>query len=324
MEQRSKIYVAGQRTLIGAAILRQLRRQGYRALVGAPDDEPDLTDMAQVNAFFARTAPDYVFLAAGRSGGIEANRRRPAELIRENLLVQCYVIHAAYRHGAKKLLSLASSCSYPRHCQQPMRVEALMTGPLEPTNEPYAVAKLAGITLCRAYRQQYGANFISAIPADAFGPCDDLSPEEAHVIPALMRRMHEAKLEGVDEVEIWGTGNPRREFIFADDLADACIFVMRQYDKGEPINLGSGQVLSIGEAAELIREAVGYPGRLRFNPGRPDGMPAKALDSSELWQLGWRPSTSIRDALAATYEWLSRAARSWAAPVRSFYPERVA
>jgi GDP-L-fucose synthase len=300
MEKQAKVYVAGGETLIGAAILRQLERQGYVNIVGRPGEEPDLTDATKVDAFFARTAPDYVFLAAGRSGGIGANQKYPAELMLDNLLVECHVIHSAYRHGVKKLLYLASSCCYPKHCPQPMSVESLLTGPLEPTNEAYAVAKIAGIKLCQAYRQQYGVNFIVGIPANVFGPGDDFSLEDSHVIAALIRKMHEAKVLGAESVEIWGTGTPRREFIFADDLADACIFAMREYNDAEPINLGGGTDLSIAELAELVKEVVGYRGKLRFDTSKPDGMPLKALDSNRLMAMGWRPATPFRIALTET------------------------
>lgn len=303
MGKNDRIYVAGGRTLIGAAILRELERQGYSNIVGRPGEEPDLTDAALVEDFFARTTPDYVFLAAGKSGGIAANQKYPAELMLDNLLVECHVIHSAYRYGVKKLLYLASSCSYPKQCPQPMRVESLLTGPPEPTNEAYAVAKIAGIKLCQAYRQQYGANFIVGIPANTFGPGDDFSTEDSHVIPALIRKMHEAKERCLESVDIWGTGTPRREFIFADDLADACIFVMRKYDNAQPINLGGGSDLSIKELATLIKEVVGYPGELRFDTSKPDGTPLKALDSSKLKEMGWRSKTPFRSALSATYDW---------------------
>jgi len=307
LDKQSRIYVAGAEALIGAALVRQLDRQGYRNLVGQPGDAPDLADGAQVDAFFARTKPEFVFFAAGKSGGIRANQKYPADLMIDNLLAACHVIQAAHRHGVKKLLYLASSCSYPKHCPQPMRVESLLTGPLEPTNEAYAVAKLAGLKLCQAYRQQHGANFICGIPADAFGPGDDFSPEDSHVVPALIRRMHEAKLAHAASVEIWGTGSPRREFIFADDLADACLFAMRHYDGPEPLNLGGGSNLSIKELAETIQAVVGFAGELRFDTSKPDGMPLKGLDSSRLLALGWRPQTPFRDALEATYQWFLRA-----------------
>ena len=289
--------------LIGAAILRELDRQGYTNIVSRSVEEPDLTDATQVDTFFARTSPKYVFLVAGRSGGIGANQKYPAELMLDNLLVECHVIHTAYRHGVKKLLYLASSCSYPKHCPQPMRVESLMTGPLEPTNEAYAVAKIAGIKLCQAYRQQYRANFISGIPANVFGPGDDFSLEDSHVIAALIRKMHEAKVLGAESIEIWGTGSPRREFIFADDLADACIFVMREYDGTQPINLGCGSDISIADLAKAVKEVTGFQGQICFDTSKPDGMPVKLLDSSKLKALGWRPKVPFRSALEATYGW---------------------
>ena len=307
MERRATILVAGAETLIGAAIVRELDRQGYVNVVAGPGREPDLTDAARTDDFFSRNAPDYVFMAAGKSGGIGANQEHPAELMRDNLLATCHVIHSAWRHGVKKLLYLASSCSYPRACPQPMRVESLLAGPLEPTNDAYATAKLAGIKLCQAYRRQYGANFICGIPANAFGPGDDFDPENSHVIPSLIRKMHEAMTSGVDSVEIWGTGAPRREFVFADDLAPACVLVMQEYDGAAPINLGGGTDISIRELAEAVRQVVGYEGELRFNADKPDGMPLKALDSSVLHAMGWRPRTLFLDALQATYSgFLSR------------------
>ncbi len=312
MEKRSKIYVAGGQTLIGAAILRELARQGYTYIVGQPGEEPDLTDATHVEAFFAKTQPEYVFVTAGKSGGIRANQKYPAELMLDNLLVECHLIHNAYRYGVKKLLYLASSCAYPRLCPQPMRIESLLTGPLEPTNEAYAVAKLAGIKLCQAYRQQYGVTFISGIPANAFGPGDNFSGEDSHVIAALIRKMHEAKIAGAPSVEIWGSGKPRREFIFADDLAEACLFVMQTYNQVAPLNLGGGADLSIGELAVLIQGVVGYAGQLRYDTRKPDGMPRKALDSSALAQMGWTPRTPLRLALAATYGWFLQ---TYATPV---------
>lgn len=303
MEKQAKIYVAGGQTLIGAALLRELERQGYTNIVGRAREEPDLTDATQVDDFFARAVPDYVFLAAGKSGGIATNKKYPAELILDNLLVECHVIDSAYRYRVRKLLYLASSCSYPKHCPQPMRVESLLTGPLEPSNEAYAVAKIAGIKLCQAYRQQYKANFIVGIPGNAFGPGDDFSLEKSHVIPALIRKMHEAKVRNLESVEIWGTGIPRREFIFADDLADACTFIMQEYNESKPINLGSGTDYSIREVAEQVKEVVEYPGELHFDTSKPDGMPLKLLDSSVLNKTGWQPKTSFQRALSVTYEW---------------------
>ena len=303
MEKQSRIFVAGGDTLIGAAILRELDRQGYAEIVGSPGREPDLADAAQVEAFFARQSPQYVFVAAGKSGGIAANQKYPAELMLDNLLLGCHLIHAAYRHGVKKLLFLASSCSYPRQSPQPMREEYLLTGPLEPTNEAYAVAKIAGVKLCQAYRQQYGADFVTGIPANAFGPGDDFSPENSHVIAALMRRMHEAKEAGSEVVEIWGTGSPRREFIYADNLAEACLAAMDRYDGPQPINLGGGTDLSIKELAHLVQEVTGFQGQISFDATKPDGMPVKLLDSNKLLALGWQPRVSFPDALHATYGW---------------------
>jgi GDP-L-fucose synthase len=302
LDKEARIYVAGGSTLIGAALLSQLTDDGSGSVIGGVG-EPDLTDACAVDEYFAAHAPEYVFLAAGRSGGIAANQRYPAELIRDNLLVECNVIHSAYRHGVRKLVYLASSCSYPRLAPQPILEAALLTGPLEPTNEAYAVAKIAGIKLCQAYRQQYGVHFVAAIPANAFGPGDDFSLEESHVIAALIRKMHEAKTRGRAEVEVWGSGTPRREFIFVRDLADACLWVMNRYDGIEPINLGAGVDVSIRELAEAVRETVGYTGRLRFDASKPDGMPRKALDSSKLYGLGWRPQAGFQDALAETYAW---------------------
>jgi GDP-L-fucose synthase len=299
----SRIYVAGGDTLVGAAILDRLRGAGCANLVGVPPDEPDLTVAEQVEDFFAETRPKYVFFAAGPSGGIALNCRRPAELMLDNLLAAAHVIHAAHTHGVRKLLYLASSCSYPRETAQPLAVESLLAGPPEPTSAAYAAAKLAGWQLCAAYRQQYGSRFITGIPANAFGPGDDFSAEGGHVIAALMRRAHEARCEGRPELTVWGTGAPRREFIFAPELADACLFVMLHHDGPEPINLGSGHSLSIAEVARAVCEVVGYRGRLVFDTTRPDGAPLKMLDSGPLRRLGWRPSADFATALAETYEW---------------------
>lgn len=303
MDKQAKIYVAGTRTLLGLAIRGDLERQGYTNVIDESGKEPELVDAGQVDDFFARTVPEYVFLAAGKSGGISANQKYPAELIRDNLLVECHVIHSAYRYGVKKLLYLASSCCYPKHCPQPMRVESLMTGPLEPTNEAYAISKIAGIQLCEAYRKQYGVKFLSAITADVFGPGDNFNLEDSHVVAALIRKMHEAKANQNQFVEIWGTGNPRREFVFADDLADACIFVMREYDGPDPINLGGGSDLSIRDLAFLIKEIIGYCGELRFDISKPDGMPVKILDSKKINEMGWKPKTPLRSALSTTFDW---------------------
>lgn len=303
MDKQAKIYVAGAQTLIGSAIARQLQQQGYDNILPQAAPEPELTDAVEVDRFFAEHQPEYVFLAAGKSGGIQANQKYPATLMLDNLLGSTHVIQSAYQYGVKKLLYLASSCSYPKHAPQPMQVESLMTGTLEPTNEAYAVAKLSGLKLCQAYRQQYDANFIGVIPANGFGIGDDFSLENSHVIPALIRKLHEGKINKLDSVEIWGTGSPRREFIFADDLADACLFVMNHYDQPEPLNLGGGADLSIKDLALLIQEVVGYGGELTFNTSKPDGMPLKALDSTPLLSMGWRPKNDLRNAVSLTYNW---------------------
>jgi len=303
VDRSDRIYVAGSETLIGKALLRQLKAGGYANVIDTGSIQADLTDGAEVEATFAAMKPQYVFLVAGKSGGIGANQKYPADLMLDNLLIQCQIIRNAHRHGSRKLLYFASSCSYPRLCAQPMRVGSLMTGPLEPTSEAYAIAKIAGIKLCQAYRQQYGADMISAIPGDVFGPDDDFDLEDSHVIAALMRRMHQAKMAGEPSVEVWGSGSPRREFIAADDVADAAIFLMKHYTGPTPINVGSGFDVTIQSLAELLKEVVGFEGKLRFDTTKPDGMALKALDSSELLAMGWHPKTSLRAGLEATYRW---------------------
>ncbi len=284
-------------------MLRVLAQREYTRVVSEAESRPDLHDAGQVDAFFARTAPKYVLLAGGKSGGIGANQKYPVELMVDNLIIACHVMGSAFRHGVTKLLYLASSCVYPRHCAQPMRVEAVLSGPLEGTSEAYAIAKIAGIKLCQAYRREYGVDFIIGIAADIFGPGDDFSLEDSHVLAALLRRIHEAKVRGAETVEIWGTGTPRRDFLFADDLADACLFVLGEYSDAQPINLGGGADLSIGELAGLVKHVVGYTGHLRFDTSKPDGMPLKCLDWSTLRSMGWRPKTPFRAALIRTYEW---------------------
>jgi GDP-L-fucose synthase len=303
MDQDARIYVAGGDTLLGRALIDRLGRHGFDNVVGIAPREPDLTRADHVEDFFATTRPEYVFVAAGQQGGIEENRRRPADLMLDNLLVAAHVIPAAVHHGTRKLLYVGSSCCYPRIAEQPLRAECLMTGALEPTNEAYATAKLAGLKLCQAYRQQFDVPFITAIPANMFGPGDDFGPSTGHVIPALMRRMHEAKLDDVPALPIWGTGLPRRDFIYVDDVADACVFLMEHYDAAAPINVGSGCEWTIAETAELLAEVVGYRGRLEFDATKPDGMPRKVLDAEPLFALGWQPETEFRAALQRTYEW---------------------
>lgn len=302
MDRSAKIYVVDNDGLVGRAIFAELKRAGYEDLLGEHDC-PRISDASEVDEYFARNRPSHVFLIGGRTGGITANQRYPADLMRDNLLVNCHVIESAHRHDVQKLLYLASSCVYPKFAEQPMKVEYLTTGKLEPTNEPYALAKLAGLFLCQAYRQQFRKQIITAIPANVFGPGDDFSLEDSHVIGALMRRMHDAKIRREPRVAVWGSGLPRREFIFSQDLADACLFLMDAYDGEEPINIGVGCDWSIKEIAELIRDVVGYTGELIFDRSKPDGMPAKLLDSSCLAQMGWQPRTSIRKGLMLTYEW---------------------
>jgi GDP-L-fucose synthase len=301
VELSDRIYVAGSETVVGKGLLRRLASAGYYNVSDTSSMEPDLTDGATVSAYFASKRPDYVFLAAGKSGGIGANQKYPADLMLNNLLIQCQIIRGAQRFGVRKLLYFASSCTYPRSSPQPMQVRSLMTGPLEASSEAYATAKIAGIKLCQAYRQQHGVDMISVIPGDVFGPGDDFGLEDAHVIAALMRKMHEAKRSGAQTVEVWGSGSPRRDFIFVDDVADAAIFLMQTYSDPTPVNVGSSAEISIKEIAELIRNVVGYEGRLQFDTAKPDGMPLKALDSSELWAMGWRPKVTLRAGLEETY-----------------------
>ena len=302
LDKNAKIWVAGQETLLGAAIQHLLERQGFLNLVDTPRGL-DLTQQEPTEAFLGESQPTYIFMAAGASGGIQANQQFPADLMRDNLLVATHLLDSAYRHGVKRLLYLASSCSYPRDCPQPMQTEALMSGPLEPTNAAYATAKLAGIALCQAYRQQYGADFFAVIPANSYGPGDDFGTENAHVVSALIRRMHLAKQENAECVTLWGSGQARREFAYAEDLADACLFAMSHFRGQTPLNIGSDEEVSIAELAEVVRSVVGYTGELRFDSTRPDGMPLKCLDTSLLRAMGWTPSTSLYQGLKSTYAW---------------------
>ena len=304
MDASARIYVAGRATLIGSAILRLLDHQGF---VGVVDDqEPHFGDRADVDSFFDRVRPEYVFVTAGATAGIAGNQTFPADLMVDNLSIAHHVIPAAWRSGAKKLVYLASSCIYPKHAPQPLHVSSLWTGPLEPTSAAYAVAKLAGMTLCAAYRQQHGTSFVSAIGADTYGPGDDFHPDNAHVVGALVARIHDAKIAGAPCVSVWGTGTPRREFIYVDDLADACIVALRDYEGRDPINLGIGVTTSIAELAETIREVVGYRGELRFDPSKPDGTPFKGLDSTVLHEMGWRARWDLVSGLRRTYDWFLR------------------
>jgi GDP-L-fucose synthase len=306
MTHLTRIFVAGGETLLGKALLGRLEAKKDWRLVGTPPHEPNLTSRDQTEHFFAACRPEIVIMAAGLSGGIDANQNAPADLMLDNLLVSAHVLAASSGHRVKKLLYLGSSCMYPRHARQPMQPGMLETGPLETTSAAYATAKLAGVRLCQAYRRQHGDAFIAAIAANTFGPHDDFSIHTSHVIPGLMRRMHEAKQRGTSELRIWGTGKPRRDFIYAPDLADACIRVLDHYDGEEPINLGSGSDTSIAEVATLIAQVVGYRGKLAFDASKPDGAARKCLDSSKLFTLGWRPATSLRTALEHTYAWYMR------------------
>ncbi len=303
MEKSSKIFVAGHRGLVGSALLRRLQKGGYSHLITRTRQEMNLMDSEAVAEMFTAEKPDYVFLAAAKVGGIYANSHYPAEFIFENLQIQNTVLHQAYRHHVKKLLFLGSSCIYPKFCPQPIKEEYLLTGALEPSNEPYAIAKIAGIKTCQSYNRQYGTKFISVMPTNLYGMNDNFHPENAHVVPALLRRFHEARQANASEVTIWGTGTPKREFLFVDDLAEACLFLMNNYEQSEVINVGSGKDLSIQELAALIKEIVGCEAQLVYDSSKPDGTPRKVLDSSRINQLGWSAPTSLREGLKATYEW---------------------
>ena len=282
LEQDDRIYVAGHRGLVGSALMRRLQAESYENLLTRGREELDLTDARMVDEFFAAERPEYVFLAAAKVGGILANSTYPVDFLRDNLAIELAVIDAAYRHGTKKLLFLGSSCIYPKFAPQPMKEEYLLTGELEPTNEPYAMAKIAGIKLCQAYREQYGADFISVMPTNLYGPGDNFDLQTSHVLPALVRKFHEAKERGKSSVTIWGTGEPRREFLHVDDLADACLFLMNDYTGNEPINVGTGVDISIRELAELVREVLGYTGKIAYDTTKPDGTPRKLLEVSRL------------------------------------------
>jgi GDP-L-fucose synthase len=303
MDRDARSYVAGHRGLVGSAIVRRLEAEGLDRLVTRTRAELDLTDRDAVEAFFADARPQYVFLAAAKVGGILANASYPADFIRENLAIQLNVIDAAHRHGVEKLLFLGSSCIYPKHAPQPMKEEHLLTGKLEPTNEAYAIAKIAGVEMCQAYARQHGDRFISVMPTNLYGPGDNFDLKTSHVLPALIRKFHEAKVRGEESVVIWGTGEPRREFLHVDDLADACVFLMREYEDPDIINVGVGRDISVRELAELIREVVGYEGRIDHDTSRPDGTPRKLMDVSRLTGLGWTASIPLEEGVRRTYEW---------------------
>ncbi len=303
MDRTNRIYVAGHLGLVGSAICRRLESSKHSNVIVRTREELDLLDQEAVDFFFATEKPDYVFLAAARVGGILANATRPAEFLRENLLIQTNVIDAAYRNGAKKLLFLGSSCIYPKFAPQPIREDSLLTSALEPTNEAYAVAKIAGLKMAQAYREQYGFRAISLMPTNLYGPFDNFDSESSHVVPALMRRFHEAAQKNASEVVMWGTGTVRREMMHVDDLADACVFLMQHYDEPEIINVGTGEDITIHELAQMIADVVGYRGRIVQDTSKPDGTPRKLLDVSRLNALGWKARIPLRDGLEQTYRW---------------------
>jgi GDP-L-fucose synthase len=297
-----RVFVAGHRGMVGAALVRRLASEQVE-LVTATRAKLDLTRQAEVEAWMRRQRPEVVVVAAAEVGGILANASRPVEFLERNLLIETHLIRAAFEVGVAKLLFLGSSCIYPRDCPQPIREDCLLTGPLEPTNEAYALAKIAGIKLCQAYRRQFGADFISAMPTNLYGPGDNFDLQSSHVVPALLRKMHEAKIAGAPSVSIWGTGAPRREFLHVDDLADACVFLLRRYSDAAPINVGWGEDLTVAELAGLVREVVGFQGELALDATKPDGTPRKLLDVTRLRALGWRPRVGLREGLERTYRW---------------------
>ena len=307
MEKRSKIYVAGHRGLVGSAICRRLYAEGFENIITRTSKELDLTQQADVEAFFEKERPEYVFLVAAKVGGILANSTYKAEFIYKNLMIATNVVHAAYRHKTKKLLNLGSSCIYPKFAPQPMKEEYLLTGTLEPTNEPYAIAKIAAIKLCRYYNEQYGTNFISGMPTNLYGPNDNFDLRGSHVLPAMIRKFHEAKQKGSPAaVELWGTGAAFREFLYVDDLADACVFLMDRYDCndiGELINIGTAKDVTIRDLALMVREIVGFKGEILWDSTKPDGTPKKLLDISKIRALGWGPKTGLEEGIRKTYEW---------------------
>jgi len=302
----ARIFVAGHRGLVGSAIVRRLEAEGFTDIITRTRRQLDLKNQAQVNAFFDSERPEFVFLAAARVGGIMANSTQPAPFIMDNLLIASNVIDAAYRSGVRKLVNLGSSCIYPKMAPQPLKEEYLLTGPLEPTNRAYAVAKIAAIEMCDSYRRQYGCDFVSAMPTNLYGPGDNFDLKTSHVLPALLRKMLEAQEAGRPTVEIWGSGKPRREFLFVDDLADGCLFLMQHVSEPGPINMGVGKDISIGELALLIKELVGFEGELSFDTSKPDGTPRKLLDVSRMKRLGWQAETTLEDGIRQTLDWYLR------------------
>ena len=303
MEKNSKIYVAGHKGLVGSALVRNLEAKGYTNIIGRTFEELNLTIQADVNKFFEEEKPEYVILAAARVGGIHANNTYPAEFIYDNLMIQNNVIKAAHDHGVKKLLFLGSTCIYPKLAPQPIKEEYLLTGALEETNEAYAIAKIAGLEMCKFFKRQYGDNFISCMPTNLYGPNDNFDLQSSHVLPALIRKFHEAKVNNQPTVEVWGTGTPLREFIYVDDMADACIFLMENYDGEQHVNIGTGEEVSIRQLAETVKEVVGFEGELVFNTNMPDGTPRKLTVVDKLHGLGWKHKVSLNEGIKLAYEW---------------------
>lgn len=303
MNKNAKIYVAGHRGLVGSGICRRLQRDGYERIVTRSRPELDLMDPAATEAFFLAEKPEYVFLAAAKVGGIMANATLPVDFLRDNILIQTNALHGAWRAGCRKVLMLGSSCIYPRLAPQPMREDCLLTGPLEPTNQWYAISKIAGLMLGQAYRRQYGMDVVSAMPTNLYGPGDNFDLTSSHVLPALIRRFHEAKESSAPSLVLWGTGEQYREFLFVDDLADACLFLMRNYEEEELINVGSGREITIRDLAEMVRSVVGYEGKIDWDASKPGGTPRKLLDSSRLTRLGWQAATPLREGIEVTYRW---------------------
>ena len=303
MEKNSKIFVAGHRGLVGSAIVRTLQNEGFDNLILRTRAELDLTNQQAVEEFFAKEKPEYVFLSAAKVGGIMANKTHPAEFIYENLTIQTNIIHSSHKNNVKKLLFLGSSCIYPRNCHQPMKEEYLLSGELEPTNKAYSLAKIAGIAMCQSYNEQYGTNFISLMPSNVYGPHDNFDLESAHVVPSVINKFHNAKINNDQQVVMWGTGSAMREFLHVDDLADACLFLMQNYNDSSIINVGSGEDVTIKELTEIVSDVVGYEGKIIWDTTKPDGMPRKLVDVSKLHSLGWKHDTHLHEGIASTYEW---------------------
>lgn len=302
MEKNSKIFICGHRGMVGSALLRKLQKEGFTNFLLKTSKELDLTDQQAVASFFEKEKPEYVFLSAAKVGGIHANNTYRGAFLYENLMIQSNVIHQSYVHGVKKLLFLGSSCIYPKFAQQPIKEDYLLDGKLEPTNEPYAIAKIAGLKMCEAYKDQYGCNFISAMPTNLYGPNDNYDLNNSHVLPALIRKFHTGKTEQQPFVMVWGTGSPRREFLHVDDLADACVYLMENYNEKSPVNIGTGEDITIKDLALLVKECVNYEGELKFDSSKPDGTPRKLLDVSKLHNLGWKHKIELRDGITKVYE----------------------